>query len=165
MPLDVATPDLVRPPAIMRSPFRMGTLAIYQREGGTLDIQPPAPRRSPVVRTPPLPALPLPVRRFLSISEAAEYVGVSVQTFREEVAEGRWPGPVRRGRTARAVTWDVRALDRAADAMAGIAARETAAGGESAAEAAERAAMETFKHHGSPEINRPQHRAAARRVG
>jgi excisionase family DNA binding protein len=68
-----------------------------------------------------MPMLPLPVRRFLSIDEAASYVGVSVDTFRQEVADGRWPQPVRRGRTGRAVTWDVRALDAAADLMAGIA--------------------------------------------
>ena len=122
MPLDVATTDLARLPAVIRSPFRMGTLALYERDGGTIEILPPEARRAPVIRTPPTTSLPLPVRRFLTIGEAAQYVGVSVQTFREEVVDGRWPLPVRRGKTGRAVTWDVRALDRAADAMAGIAA-------------------------------------------
>ncbi len=87
-------------------------------------VRPPLPERPRLKALPrprPATALPLPVRRFLAISEAAEYVGVSVATFREEVADGRWPAPLRRGRTGRAMTWDVRALDKAADHMAGIA--------------------------------------------
>ncbi len=52
--------------------------------------------------------LPRPAWRFLYVGEAAEYVGVSVDTFRAEVESGMWPRPVRRGKTGRAVTWGER---------------------------------------------------------
>lgn len=147
MPLDVATHKLGRLSAIVRSPFRMGTLAIYQREGGALGIPPHAPRRAPRVRVSPAPALPLPVRRFLSITEAAEYVGVSVATFREEVADRQWPQPVRRGKSGRALTWDVRALDKSADLVAGIvpSVAPVAPDATAAMRVAEAAALARFK--------------------
>ena len=58
--------------------------------------------------------LNLPTVRLLSHVEAAAYVGVSVSTFNLLVGERFMPAPHRlRGR----VLWDVRALDRAIDAL------------------------------------------------
>lgn len=53
--------------------------------------------------------------RFLRAEQAAAYLGVSVDTFRAEVAAGMWPPPIRRG--ARTLTWDRLALDKAADTL------------------------------------------------
>lgn len=98
--------------------------------------------------------LPLPTKRFLTLSEAAAYLGVSVSTFKEEVAAGRWPPPMRRGRTGRALTWDIRALDRAADLVSGIAAAPHDA--EAAGRSAETLALERFRN-GAPKVYRPQY--------
>lgn len=58
--------------------------------------------------------LDLPTVRLLSHVEAAAYVGVSVSTFNLLVSERFMPTPHRlRGRKL----WDVRALDRAIDAL------------------------------------------------
>ncbi len=66
-----------------------------------------------------LPAGVLP--RFLSRSLAAAYLGVSVRTFDEEVAAGRWPAADRRGAKGGSLTWDRILLDRYADIRAGLA--------------------------------------------
>lgn len=126
MPLHAAT-EFSRLPTAIRHPFRVRTVDLYAQSSAEVDILPPFPRRVPAIRVAPSPALPLPVRRFLSVIEAADYVCVSVTTFREEVEAGMWPGPMRRGKSGRALTWDVRALDKAADAMAGIVPIETVA--------------------------------------
>lgn len=61
-------------------------------------------------------ALPPPTRRGLHREEAAAYVGVSPNTFDRMVADGLMPKP--RPVYGRRV-WDVRALDRAFDALPG----------------------------------------------
>jgi hypothetical protein len=43
--------------------------------------------------------------RFLSVGQAAAYVGVSADTFLEEVALGWWPAALRRGAKGRRLTW------------------------------------------------------------
>jgi hypothetical protein len=53
--------------------------------------------------------------RFLSREQAAAYLGVSAETFDDEVEEGLWPAGMRRGKQGRRITWDRVALDRAAD--------------------------------------------------
>lgn len=53
--------------------------------------------------------------RFLSLEEAARYVGVSPAVFAEEVKEGLWPQPLRRGSRGGRLTWDRIALDQWAD--------------------------------------------------
>jgi hypothetical protein len=60
--------------------------------------------------------------RFLSVGQAAAYLGVSADTFLEEVALGWWPAALRRGAKGRRVTWDRLALDAAADRRSGLAA-------------------------------------------
>jgi predicted DNA-binding transcriptional regulator AlpA len=104
---------------------------------GNRDVQPSG-------RADSTPCLPLPVRRFLSIQEAAAYVGVSVSTFKLEVASGMWPQPVRRGAAGRSLTWDVRALDVAADRLSGCAPSVAPAASDGP-KAAEAAAMERFR--------------------
>ena len=80
-----------------------------------------APQRPlPAPRMPTASLLPLPTKRILDLAEAAEYVGVSVTLFLEEVEKGMWPRPMRRGASGRRVTWDVRALDAAADRHLGL---------------------------------------------
>ena len=91
------------------------------------------------------PCLPLPVRRFLSIAEAAAYVGVSVTVFRGEVASGMWPQPVRRGATGRSLTWDVRAIDMFADRMAGCTPSVAPAVADDGPKAAEAVALGRFR--------------------
>lgn len=94
--------------------------------------------------------------RFLSRTEAAEYVGVSARTFDAEVAAGMWPAPMRRGGKGGALTWDRVRLDLAADRLAGLAATQ----GSAPADAAEQAALEAASR-GTPAKNRHQHRHAA----
>lgn len=53
--------------------------------------------------------------RGLSRLEAAAYVGISPTLFDQLVAEGLMPRPISMGRRR---IWDVRALDRAMDALA-----------------------------------------------
>lgn len=61
-------------------------------------------------------ALPPPTRRGLNREEAAACVGVSPNTFDRMVVDGLMPGPKRiYGRKV----WDVRALDRAFEALPG----------------------------------------------
>ena len=61
-------------------------------------------------------ALPPPTRRGLHREEAAAYVGVSPSTFDKMMAEGLMPAALAvYGRKV----WDVRALDRAFDALPG----------------------------------------------
>lgn len=61
-------------------------------------------------------ALPPPTRRGLHRDESAAYVGVSPTTFDKMMADGVMPRPVQvYGRKV----WDVRALDRAFDALLG----------------------------------------------
>lgn len=82
--------------------------------------------------------------RYLSRAEAAAFVGVSVDTFNREVALGWWPPPRRRGAKTTRLTWDIRALEIAADRAAGIGAPVIEAAGIAAAQqmAAEAAAIE-----------------------
>jgi predicted DNA-binding transcriptional regulator AlpA len=56
--------------------------------------------------------------RLLSIEQAAEYCGLGVTSFLNEVAAGTYPGPVELTKTRRKV-WDVRALDAAIDRVTG----------------------------------------------
>jgi hypothetical protein len=58
--------------------------------------------------------------RFLNLSEAAAYVGVSPSVFLTEVKNRVWPEPKRRGAKAALATWDKALLDSAADRDAGI---------------------------------------------
>lgn len=106
---------------------------------GETDEQVPAQRISAVpVSQVPIPhrlPLPLPTRRILDLAEAAEYVGVSATLFLEEVERGMWPRPMRRGASGRRTTWDVRALDAAADLASGLV--QTAASPASASAEAE----------------------------
>ena len=101
----------------------------------------PAPPRPSVPERYVAPALPMPPRRFLDVDQAAAYVGVGMTTFLEEVGQGMWPPPLRRGASGRRTTWDVRALDAAADSLSGIATAEAAPG----AEIAEAAALARFR--------------------
>ena len=55
------------------------------------------------------------MKRCLSIAEAANYVGVSVNTFEKLCADGIMPPPRRLGE--RKVVWDVRSLDRYIDEL------------------------------------------------
>ena len=59
--------------------------------------------------------------RYLSRSEAAAYVGVSEDTFDQEVSAGLWPKPRRRGLKKIRVTWDRHLLDAFADRDSGLA--------------------------------------------
>jgi hypothetical protein len=58
--------------------------------------------------------------RWLSLEQAACYVGVSVNTFLDEVEEGKWPKPVRRGKKGARLTWDRHLLDAASDLISGL---------------------------------------------
>ena len=60
--------------------------------------------------------------RFLSVQEAARYLGVSVDVFSDEVAAGIWPEGFRRGSRGGRVTWDRLLLDGAADHQSGLSA-------------------------------------------
>lgn len=60
--------------------------------------------------------------RGLSEEQAAVYVGVSVGTFRAEVAAGIWPAADRRGPERRRKVWDRALLDRAFDQRSKIVA-------------------------------------------
>lgn len=70
-------------------------------------------RRAPIADLPFWP-------RYLSREEAARYVGVSADVFDDEVNQGFWPGPRRRGRLQGRLTWDRLLLDAAADRDSGI---------------------------------------------
>jgi hypothetical protein len=58
--------------------------------------------------------------RYLSREQAAVYVGVSADTFDQEVVAGLWPGPRRRGGKGGRLTWDRCMLDAAADRDSGL---------------------------------------------
>ncbi len=64
----------------------------------------------------PLPFWP----RYLTRRQAASYLGVSVDVFDDEVREGLWPAPRRRGAKGGCLTWDRIVLDRVADMAAGF---------------------------------------------
>jgi hypothetical protein len=64
--------------------------------------------------------LPLPTARWLTAAQAAAYVGVDAEEFRQEVDEGLWPDAVRSS-ASRGDLWDRIALDRASDQLSGIA--------------------------------------------
>ena len=83
--------------------------------------------------------------RFLKRAQAAAYVGVSVSTFDTEVSKGMWPRAVRRGAKDDALTWDRKALDAAADRLAGLTAPAPDAPMPSGLEAAEAAALEAAR--------------------
>jgi hypothetical protein len=94
--------------------------------------------------------------RFLSVGQAAAYVGVSADTFLEEVALGWWPAALRRGSKGRRLTWDRLALDAAADRHTGLAAphrHDPPPGAEAARRAAEAAAVQ-----GAQNVPPRQHR-------
>jgi hypothetical protein len=59
--------------------------------------------------------------RFLNLSQAAAYVGVSPNVFLQEVKARLWPEPIRRGSKLALVTWDKNLLDLAADQRVGVA--------------------------------------------
>ena len=61
--------------------------------------------------------------RGLSLEQAAAYVGVSPGKFKEEVAEGLWPKPWKRGRR---LIWDRMALDKVFDQRSKLTARSGA---------------------------------------
>jgi excisionase family DNA binding protein len=63
-----------------------------------------------------LPFWPL----YLSREEASRYVGASPEVFVDEVAQGLWPAPRRRGGNGGRLTWHRGALDRAADRIEGV---------------------------------------------
>ena len=100
--------------------------------------------------SPSLPGRPGPkpaglTPRFLSIGQAAAYLGASADTFLEEVALGWWPAALRRGAQGRRLTWDRLALDAAADRHSGLAAppaHDPFPNSEVARRTAEAAAME-----------------------
>jgi hypothetical protein len=97
----------------------------------------------PATRTAAQPAGLAP--RFLSVGQAAAYVGVSADTFLKEVALGWWPAALRRGSKGRRLTWDRLALDAAADRHTGLAAphpHDPPPGAEAARRAAEAAAVQ-----------------------
>jgi hypothetical protein len=58
--------------------------------------------------------------RFLSLSQAAAYVGVSPGVFLTEVKDKVWPDPLRRGSKEALATWDKALMDAAADKRSGI---------------------------------------------
>ncbi len=62
--------------------------------------------------------------RYLSRTEAAAYLGVSVETFDEEVRSGQWPPARRRGAKGSRVTWDRVLLDAFADRDSGLVEAE-----------------------------------------
>ncbi len=62
----------------------------------------------------------LPTKRGLTERQAADYVGVSLETFRSEAARGIWPGPRLHGRKQKKKVWDKRALDLAYDRLSSI---------------------------------------------
>ena len=101
--------------------------------------------------------MPLPTARFLTREQAASYLGVSARTFDAEVATGLWPSAMRRGGQKRALTWDRRLLDRAADLLAGLA--DTAAP-DRAIDAAEARALEASREQ-RPDRNQHRHKATA----
>jgi hypothetical protein len=55
--------------------------------------------------------------RWLSREQSAVYVGVSVNSFMEEVEKGIWPRPEKRGGR---LTWDRKMLDVASDQLSGL---------------------------------------------
>lgn len=61
--------------------------------------------------------------RYLTLAEAAAYVGVSVGTFETEVTAGLWPLPRKRGARGGKPTWDRHLLDQFADAAAELPPR------------------------------------------
>ena len=67
--------------------------------------------------------------RFLSRETAALYLGVSVDTFDDELRAGLWPPPLRRGPRATKLTWDRLVLDAAADRISNLSATGNEAGG------------------------------------
>ncbi|WP_112663501.1 helix-turn-helix transcriptional regulator [Microvirga flavescens] len=62
----------------------------------------------------PSDACPPPEKRGLQEPEAASYIGVGLTLFRQMVADGRMPHPVRINRR---VVWDRRKLDLAFDRL------------------------------------------------
>lgn len=58
--------------------------------------------------------------RGLSREQAAAYVGLSETCFDDEVAAGRYPGPLRCGKKDRRCVWDRKALDEAMDRRSGL---------------------------------------------
>ena len=54
--------------------------------------------------------------RFLTLDMAAAWAGASPSHFLDEVAQGIWPQPWRRGKQGGLVTWDIKQLEAARDA-------------------------------------------------
>jgi hypothetical protein len=79
---------------------------------------------------------------YLSCEQAAAYLGVSPATFTAEVAQGWWPGPIRRGARDGAATWYRPALERRAEAMHDAGASAAAAHDAGSDAAASLAAIE-----------------------
>ena len=102
--------------------------------------------------------------RYLSRVEAAAYVGVSPDTFDEEVAAGQWPQARRRGKKGTRITWDRVLIDLFADRDSGLAGADlprSAGTGQPAPaaiviqEAAEAAALAGVSHAAA--VNRAKH--------
>ena len=58
--------------------------------------------------------------RYLSRDQAAAYVGVSVNTFEQEVEQEKWPPGKPRGPKGGRITWDRKLIDLYADRDSGI---------------------------------------------
>lgn len=65
--------------------------------------------------------------RFLNRKQAAEYVGIGVPTFNQEVALGIWPAARIRGGKGGRLTWDRKLIDLYADRDSGIGVEAPAA--------------------------------------
>lgn len=66
-------------------------------------------------------SLPMPPpRRRLSRVQAAAYCGISPTLFDEEVRAKRYPPPIRKGKKGGRSVWDLKVLDAALDAEAGL---------------------------------------------
>ena len=66
----------------------------------------------------------LPVKRGMTEKQAAAYLEIGVDTFRDEMARGVWPPPRRIGRKHKKRVWDRKAIDLAYDRISGIGSGE-----------------------------------------
>lgn len=96
---------------------------------------------------------------YLSRDEAAAYLGVSADTFIQEVREGWWPEPVRRGDRSGALTWYRPGLEDAARSRHRVPASQS---GPTDTESDLRAAAEAEAmkglHNGQATLNRRERR-------
>jgi predicted DNA-binding transcriptional regulator AlpA len=64
--------------------------------------------------------------RYLTLAQAAAYVGVPVRTYEIELQDGLWPPPMKRGANLTRLIWDRVLLDLYADRYSGIGGGEAA---------------------------------------